>query len=284
MTRSLRKWFLVLLAGFIASAAAAAEKDVIVRFVAYDPPVAVDSTGVVIVELRGLWGSPNDLPDDFTFSDADLVAARIGYRQSKHLPADAFVLVNVEEWYAKDTNGLRRINPFMAPNGTTGLFAFQLTVRNRGAAPVRIDASSFTLSTVPGGEVVPPATDLTFYDRWMLGQEVAMDRRKEGPLAAIQKGYTIRHVPYPVRIAGAILAQRVPSCCGSGILDRTLLPGATATGYLLFPVEWGPDSVAISVRFDGAPGELKRQFRRSDRPYRWDRDARRWLAVGIAGR
>jgi hypothetical protein len=222
----------------IASGAIAKDQDIVAAFIAYEPMVAVDSIAGIDIELRGLWGSPDDLPDDFAFSVADLVAARIGYRQEKHLPPDAFVLAGVEDWFVKNEKGLRRINPFMAPNGSTGLFAFRVTLRNRGSVPVRIDPSSFALSAGSESEAVPPSADLAFYDRWILGQEVAMDRRKTGPLALIQKGFTIRHVPYPVGIAGVILAQKVPGCCGR-FFGRTVEPGATASGYVLFPVEWG---------------------------------------------
>jgi len=63
-------------------------------------------------------------------------------------------------------------------------------------------------------------------------------------------------------------------CSGSDFSDTT----GAASGYVLFPVEWGADSVEVRVRVEGA-GERVLRFARADRLYHLDLKRRRWLAA-----
>ena len=273
------------LAALPPQSASGKDREITAQFTAYEvdsTSVPADFAGGIAFELQGLWGSPNDVPDLFGFTRDELIAARIACRQQRHLAPDAFVLVGVEDWFPKDPQGLRWINPFMAPDGSTGLFAFRVTVRNRTGRVLRMRDARVYLRPSDAGEAIVPSPDLAFYERWILGREVAMDNRKEGPLAAIQKGYTVRHIPYPVGIAPAILAQKVPSWTEADLMGKEVPAGARATGLLLFPVEWGVDSVAVTV--SPAPGEGAAttdrphsvRFRKVLRAYRWDRVSLRW--------
>jgi hypothetical protein len=277
----------VLVALLPASAIARNKKEIVAQFIAYEQvPSPADSAGGIAFELQGLWGSPNDVPDLFAFSRDELIAARMAYRQAKHLPPDAFVLVDAEDWFPKDSQGLRWINPFMSPGGATGLFAFRVTVRNRTDRPLRMRDARVHLRTHGSDEATAPSPDLAFYERWILGKEVAMDNRKESPLAAIQSGYVIRHVPYPVGIASAILAPKARSWANADLMGKEVPPRASATGLLLFPVEWGVDTVAVRIALaptpEGAPSpsrSFRFEFRRAAQTDRWERTGARWIPL-----
>ena len=270
--------------------AAGRDKEITAQFIVYEldsTPVPADSAGGIAFRFQGLWGSPNDAPDLFSFTRDELIAARIGWRQRRGLQPDAFVLKEVEDWFAKDPQGLRWINPFMAPDGSTGLFAFRVTVHNRTDRVLRMRDAPVYLRTSGATEAVTSSPDLAFYNQWMLAKEVAMNNRKEGPLAAIQDGYVIRHVPYPVGIAGALLAHKFPSWDAVDLRKKEVPAGASATGLLLFPVEWGAESAAVDISLASAPGgsdppadrSHRLQFRMILRTYRWDRTATHWVAA-----
>lgn len=73
-----------------------------------------------------------------------------------------------------------------------------------------------------------------------------MNSRKEGAQATIQPGYVIRHVPDHVGITGALSAHRLPTWGAVNLLKMEVPPWASATGFLQFPVEVGPDSVSVT--------------------------------------
>ena len=202
------------------------------------------------------------------------------------LPPSAFALAGLEEWFAKDPAGLRWINPFASPDGRAGLFAFRVTVRNRTAQVVRMSDARVYLRIAGQDEAIAPSNDLAFYSQWMLGKDVAMNNHKEGPLASIQSGYVLRHVPYPIGVANVVLARRFPPWEEADILEKEVPPGATATGFLFFPAEMGADSVSVVFSLpQGGPGstgagppEREFRFRKEIAAYWWDWERKRWAA------
>ncbi len=196
------------------------------------------------------------------------------------------MLDRAEDLFAKDADELRWINLFGSPDGKTDLFAFRVKVRNTTSKAVRMADWCVYLKVAGRDKAIAPANDLTFYNQWVLGKEVAMNNRKEGALASIQSGYVIRHVAYPVGIAGALLAHRFPSWDAANLMKKEVPPGASVTGFLRFPAEIGVDSISVVFSsLDASPGGTAQgqracefRFRREDRSYLWDKSRKRWVA------
>ncbi len=278
----------VLLASLPAGDALARDKEIVGNFIVYRPVGSADTTGSIGIELQGLWGSPNDIPDLFSFSQTDLIATRIQIRQLKHLSPEAFVLDGVEDWFAKDPAGLRWINPFASPDGKTGLFAFRVKVRNPTPQALRMGDWRVYLKVAGQDEAIAPSSDFAFYSQWMLGKDVAMNNHKEGPLAAIQPGYVIRHVPYPIGVAGVVLALRFPPWDVADLMRKEVPAGASATGFLFFPAEMGADTVSVSFSppqvipgsTGAGPPEHEFKFRKDIEAYWWEKNQKRWVSGG----
>lgn len=241
--------------------------------------------GDIEIELKCLLDrdTPYGHPDVFSFTDEELEAIRADVRQKLGRPADYEPLKNAEKWFPKDKDGRHWVNVFGSPDGKNNVFAFKVKVRNNTGHIIKMNDVRVYMAVPGQEEPIAPANDLVMYGRWILEQEEAYENsRKKGILL---------DVPYPAGIATAVFLHKFPNWDTANAMKKEVLPGFSASGFLLFPVatarETGFDEVSVLFfevpnKTDAAGTVVGREnfefkYKKAMEPTWWDDSQKRWV-------
>ena len=234
--------------------------------------------GDVEIECVSLLTSAYDFPDVFSITGNDLKAIRTALKQAAPESKDT-PLENTEMYYAPDAQGRMWINTLGSPDGKRAVFGFKVKVRNNTKHIIKMSDVRVYLKMPDREEPVAPASDLMTYGKWILEAEQTFEQnRKKGLMGAIFK--------YPVGLSTAVFAYKFPNWDTANLMKKEVLPGFSASGYVLFPVESGsPD---VSVLFFEVPNKtddagtvsgrenFEFAYKKIDQKYWYNKDDKIW--------
>lgn len=237
--------------------------------------------GDIAIEVQSLINESENMPEIFAFSEADIDAAQIAWKQ---ITGDPTAEIKNTYMYPTDRDGNKWINILGHPGGEMALPAFLVKVKNNTDHILNFskDAKVYFKDGL-SDEPVAPLVGLDGMTQWLLAMEQDFDaNRKKGILS----------FNYPMGITPSLFRVRFGGTGMSTFVDKDALPGFGASGLLLFPSTLGKAEGAsqeIEVLFFEVPsetneaGEITKRsrmtftFKQVPVKYWYDKQTKRWI-------